>query len=273
MPRLTVGTWNIKDGGLSPNGDDRLWRQVEVMDAHPHVDVWAIQEAQGWAANGRRLLHQVAASLEMPGRYLVPSNHHGCDLVVLVRERPGLWVVQEQHDTAHPWWHALAHLALLFEGMALHVMNVHLAPSNPQVRLAEAQCFGLFRDWNVIAMGDFNAMPAGPLPTGDIPAGDKVQRKLDQRPAQALAEAGFHDVATVLSDPTPTVGHSKPGGLAYRCDRIVSTLPPDTYTSYQVLDGQGLSDHRAVIATFDLTNFRQPAERMPPSPHPPPDRS
>jgi len=109
--RLTVGTWNIRDGGLDGGDDSRLTRQVAVMRSLD-VDVWAVQEAKGWAADGRRILHDVARRLDMPGRYLVPSNHHGCDLALLIRERPGLWVVRERPDTAPPWWHALHHLEL-----------------------------------------------------------------------------------------------------------------------------------------------------------------
>ena len=261
MRLLTVGTWNIKNGGIDDNGDEtRLNRQVDVMGAHPDVDVWAIQEAKGWGANGRQILHGVAAVLEMPGRYLIPSNHHGCDLAFLVRERNGLWVKRERHDTATPWWHALAHIELHVEGMPVHVMNVHLAPSSPATRLAEAESFGLFRDWPAIALGDFNVVPAGPLPDlGDIPDTDKVHRKLDQRPAQAIEDAGFRDVGAVLGDTTPTVGHAKPGALAYRCDRIVTTLPPSTFSSFEVLHVDDLSDHRPVIATFDLTALRRAA--------------
>jgi endonuclease/exonuclease/phosphatase family metal-dependent hydrolase len=267
--RLTVGSWNLKDGGLDDGDDARLQRQLDVMAGRGDVDLWLLQEAKGWSAKGNRLLHQAADWLQMPARFLIPSNHHHCDLAMLVRERPGLRVAQERHDRAAPWWHALGHLELEVDGIELHVLDVHLAPSSPAIRQEEAETFGLFRNRRVIAGGDFNAWPAaGPLPDLDnIPDLDKVHRKLDQRAAKAIQAAGFHDVGAHLRNDTPTVGHSKPGALAYRCDRIESTLPPATYESFEVLPihqpphadpgDPVLSDHCPVIARFVI--------EMPPS--------
>jgi endonuclease/exonuclease/phosphatase family metal-dependent hydrolase len=261
--RLTVASWNLKDGGLDHGDDARLRRQLDVMAGRGDVDVWLLQEAKGWSARGNLLLHRAADRLQMPARFLIPSGHHGCDLAMLVRERPGLRVVQERHDRAAPWWHALGHLELEVDGIDLHVLNVHLAPSAPSLREAEAEVFGLFRTWRVIAGGDFNALPAtGPVPDlAAIPESDKVHRKLDQRAANAIQAAGFHDVGAHLDNDTPTVGHRTPGALAYRCDRITSTLPPATYDTYEVLtlqqppyalDDPVLSDHCPVIATFTI---------------------
>jgi endonuclease/exonuclease/phosphatase family metal-dependent hydrolase len=257
--RLTVGTWNLKDGGGT-----RLRRQLDVLADRNEVDAWAFQEAKGWNAHGGRLLHQAADRLQMTARFLIPSNHHGCDLAMLVRERPGLRVVQERHDRATPWWHALGDLELDVEGITLHFLNIHLAPSAPSIRENEAEALGLYRGRWAIAAGDFNAVPAtGPLPDlADVSDMDKAHRKLDRRAAQAIQAAGFHDVGGHLGDTTPTVGHNTPGALAYQCDRIESTLPPDTYDAFEVLpihqppytnpgDAQ-LSDHCPALATFTI---------------------
>lgn len=262
--RVTVGAWNLKDGGCDDGDDARRRRQLDLMASRDDVDLWALQEAKGWSTNGNRLLHQAADRLGMSARFLISSNHHDCDLAMLVRERPGLCVVAERHDNAAPWWHALGHLELNVAGIELHFLNVHLAPSSPGIRLAEAETFGLFRKRRVIAAGDFNAWPAtDPLPSPDeVPELDKIHRKLDQLAAKAIAAAGFCDVAAHQGNTTPTVGHTKPNDLAYRCDRIETTLPPDTYQDFEVLPihqpshthpgAPVLSDHRPVIATFTI---------------------
>jgi endonuclease/exonuclease/phosphatase family metal-dependent hydrolase len=260
--RLTVGTWNLHGGDDWDEG--RLRQQLRVMAQYPEVDVWALQEATRWAEQGHRLLHQAAYQLGMGARFLISSNHDGCDLAILVRERgPALRVVRERHDRAGCWWHALGHVQLVVGEADVHLLNVHLAPASPSARTREAEAFSLFRRWPVIAAGDFNAWPADdPLPSREaLPEADKVHRKLDRRAAKMIKAAGFRDVAAVLGDRTPTVGHGgDPDSLAYRCDRIVSTLPPTAYLRYEVVridqyaqPGQpALSDHCPVIAAFRL---------------------
>ena len=134
----------------------------------------------------------------------------------------------------------------------LCLASVHLAPASPAIRLAEAEAFALLAGHGpAIAGGDWNALPAAdpsPPETTGI-----YQRKLDRRAAIAVEEAGFLDVGAHLKDTTPTVGHFGSGGPAYRCDRIYTTLPPETITSHEVITAVDAdSDHRPVIATFDL---------------------
>jgi endonuclease/exonuclease/phosphatase family metal-dependent hydrolase len=98
--------------------------------------------------------------------------------------------------------------------------------------------------------GDFNALPASD--PGPPTAAGRSRRKLDRGPAEALEEAGFLDVGTHIKDATPTVGHDS--DLSYRCDRIYTTLPASTITGYQMItSADSESDHRPVIAEFDLT--------------------
>jgi endonuclease/exonuclease/phosphatase family metal-dependent hydrolase len=269
---LTIGTWNIMEGGLLPGAYGltcadvfRLERILDLLAARADVDIWTLQEVTGWAAKGQRILHHAAQRINATTRIIFPSNR-GCDQAILVRERPGLTVVADHHEDAPPWWHCLGRVELNLADHELHVMTVHLAPSSPDQRLLEAQTFGLYRHWPMIAAGDFNAFPADdPLPdSGTIPDLDKVHRKLDQRAASAIAAAGFHDIATHFEDlgnRTATVGHYRPDAFAYRCDRIVTTLPPASFTSYEVVPihqhphtvpGQpAISDHCPVIATYD----------------------
>jgi endonuclease/exonuclease/phosphatase family metal-dependent hydrolase len=52
-------------------------------------------------------------------------------------------------------------------------------------------------------------------------------------------------------DLRPTVGHVS--GLRYRRDRVYTTLPVEAIVSYQVIEEyEPASDHRPVVATFDL---------------------
>ncbi|TMR14089.1 hypothetical protein ETD86_29530 [Nonomuraea turkmeniaca] len=49
------------------------------------------------------------------------------------------------------------HLETRIPGLGpVHVVNTHLAPSAPAIRVQEAQTFGLFKH-PTIAMGDWNA--------------------------------------------------------------------------------------------------------------------
>ena len=79
------------------------------------------------------------------------------------------------------------------------------------------------------------------------------RRKLDRRAAEALEELGLTDVGSHTGDATPTVGHASK--LPYRCDRIYTSLPAEAITGYQVITtADDESDHRPVIAEFDLTH-------------------
>ncbi len=83
-------------------------------------------------------------------------------------------------------------------------------------------------------------------------AAGRSWRKYDRRPAEALEEAGFLDIGAHAEDATPTVRHDS--NLSYRCDRVYTTLPASTITGSQVITRTDSdSDHRPVIAEFDLT--------------------
>ena len=69
--------------------------------------------------------------------------------------------------------------------------------------------------------------------------------------AQALEEAGLTDIAAHLGTLDPTVGHDS--GLYYRQDRIHSNLLREAITGCRVIaEDNPKSDHRPVVATFDL---------------------
>lgn len=248
--RLTVGTYNLQNGG----DGGRLGDQLDLL-AVQEPDLLAIQEAKHWDRDGRKMLHWAADALGMTFRDLVTSNHHGCHLALFVRERDGLRVVQERHDPGPPFWHALGVVELQIPGRErpLFFINAHLAPGNPDLRTIEAQTLKLFRGRDVILAGDINGVALGEKPSTEGVDPDHAADKLDARPALALRKAGLLDVAACWGDPTPTVGHTRADRLAYRCDQIHTTLPRSGIRGYGVVEeDEPLSDHRPVVAEFDL---------------------
>ena len=257
MRRFVFGSYNLLNGGFDDGRDGRLRHQLTVL-ADLDVNAWAFQECSGWRAAGGRALFTAERILGLRG-FLVPSSHNGGDLAIFVRQAAGLRVLAERHETGHPYWHAVARLVVEtpWPGRSLHLMSAHLAPSSPAIRLAEAEALALVaKEGLVIAGGDWSAVPASdPEPPLDgIDPGD-ARRELDRSAARAIEEAGFIDVGAHLVDLRPTVGHA--GGLRYRRDRIYTTLPATAMVSYQVaIEYEPASDHRPIVATFDLDAVR-----------------
>jgi endonuclease/exonuclease/phosphatase family metal-dependent hydrolase len=254
MRQITFGSYNLETGGIDGGRDDRLRRQLAML-ADAGADVWAFQECDGWRDAGYRAFHLAERTLGMRG-FLARSSHHGCDVAVFVRETAGIRVTGQRHEEGPPYWHGLARLDAEADGFGpLHLVSAHLAPSSSALRLVEAEAFALVaKDGPVIAGGDWNATPADdPEPSvGGVPAG-RIRRKLDRSAALAIEEAGFTDAAARLGDYAPTVGHANADGLAYRCDRVYTTLPAEWITGYQVItEDHPASDHRPVVANFTL---------------------
>jgi endonuclease/exonuclease/phosphatase family metal-dependent hydrolase len=257
VTEFIYGSYNLERGGID-NGDDRRLRRQLAMLAEVGADGWAIQECKHWADDDSALLHLAEEQLGMTA-YLAKSAHHGCHLAVFIRARAGLQVIEPRHESGHPYWHAVARVVIRAEELPrpLHLVSAHLAPSSPSLRLIEAESLALIaKDGLVIAGGDWNAAPAADPdpPAAGIDAGH-ARRKLERSAARAIEEAGFTDVAGHLGNHAPTVGHTCADKLAYRCDRIYTTLPGAAITGYQVItEDQPASDHRPVLATFDLTS-------------------
>ncbi|MGH8966891.1 MAG: hypothetical protein ACRDXB_16390 [Actinomycetes bacterium] len=268
---IRVGGYNTFEGGLAnladhdgpddfgrPGLDDsRLRKQLALLSRH-NLDVLGVQEAK-WGVHSPDLAAFVAAELGMSWWFVGPSPFYGCDLAAFVRTGDHLLVEKATHLPGAPFVHGLIDVKLRIAGhpRPVHFLVGHSAPSSPGVRLLEAQMVTVQRRLDVIYGADFNAAALGETPdtTGLDPY--KVAKKLDTRPAEELAAAGFHDVGHTRGDRTPTVGHGTPGdggdNLAYRCDRILTTLPTACITGYGVeLGGDDLSDHRAVWAEFTI---------------------
>lgn len=249
---LTFVTWNLLRGGIDAGSDARLRRQLAVVrEARPAVA--ALQECRFWDQEYFRTLHLAEDLLQMRG-FLSPSPHGGHHLGLFIREDAGLRVTGQRHEHGHPYWHGAARVLVEAAGFPqpLHLASVHLAPSSPEIRLAEAEAFTMIaKGVPVIAGGDWNALPVGdPGPPG--PVEGRSRRKLDRRAAEAMEEAGFADAGALRGNLTPTVGHQSE--LAYRCDRVYTTLPAETVTGYEVITtADAESDHRMVAVEFDLS--------------------
>jgi endonuclease/exonuclease/phosphatase family metal-dependent hydrolase len=252
---FTFGSYNLRAGGFDCGRDDRLRHQLAVL-TEVGADAWAFQECTGWRASGSQAIFTAERILGMRG-FVAPS-HHGRDVAVFVRESAGLRIVAEQHEQGHPYWHAAAHLVIAtpWPGGSVHLVSAHLAPS-PSIQLGEAEALALIaNDGWVIAGGDWHAMPAtDPEPPIDGIDPSEARRALNRSAAFALEEAGFIDVGAHLDDLRPTAGHVS--GLHYRRDRVYTTLPTAAFMNYQVVtEYEPASDHRPVVATFDITDLR-----------------
>lgn len=253
--KFVFGSYNLEYGGIDNGSDARLRRQLKML-ANANADVWALQECSNWQENGA--LYLAEQTLHMRGFVARSSRSPGGNLVVMVREALDVKVVDTRHEEKPPYWHGVALVVVELVGFGpLRLASAHLAPMSPALRLIEAEAFGLIAERPVplIAGGDWNAIPTNdPLPDVEGIHRGKARRKKDWQAAASLEEY-MTDVGAHLHDSTSTVGHTRNDKLAYRCDRIYTTLPPAVITGYQVIhESAPESDHRPVLATFAVGN-------------------
>jgi endonuclease/exonuclease/phosphatase family metal-dependent hydrolase len=249
--KVRFGTYNLRDGGLDDESPTRLTRQATMLK-RLDLDLLALQEAK-WGTYRDTRRNYIADRLGMTWARRVPSNFHGCDIAMFVRERKQMRAGKERHLTGPPWVHCHGDVELQVAGQPLRWMAGHMAPSSPTLRLGEAELLGVYRKEPVVYVADCNAVALGETPdtTGVEPV--HAKNKLDPRAALALEDAGFLDIGAHLRDPTPTVGYHRADRLEYRADRIYTTLPAEWITGYGVVDGaDDLSDHRAVWAEITI---------------------
>ncbi|RFS81451.1 hypothetical protein D0T12_31365 [Actinomadura spongiicola] len=272
---IRVGGYNLFEGGLPKPATDRdqdddfgrpldtsrLRKQLAVL-SRLNLDLLGLQEAT-WGVHSPDVTNFVSSELGMSWPYVGRSPFYGCDLAAFVRQSDHLTVEDVTHLTSPPFVHSLLNLKLRIDGhpRPIHFLIGHCAPSSPTIRMAEAELLTVHRHLDLIYVADFNAAAIGDKPDAHEHDLDpyKAAKKFDTSPAEELAAAGFHDIGYIWGDRTPTVGHGD-DTLAYRCDRIYTTLPTAWITGFGVERGaDDLSDHRPVWA--ELTIGQEPGEK------------
>jgi len=155
---MRIVSWNLLNGGQDGISTERLDRVISMLRVQ-NPDVVLLQEANGFAVEGQRLLHHLENSLDMRGFLAIAKT--GYHLATYVRR--GQAVRSHEIDSTN-FFHTMLKVELLLaEATSLHLINAHLCPHASQVRLIEAQHLvryarhGTAGD-HVLIGGDFNSL-------------------------------------------------------------------------------------------------------------------
>lgn len=265
MNTLKILTWNTLFAGRDGGDDRRAQAQVQqINDLKP--DVFLMQEAKGFDANGAAWLYALEQQIGMRG-FLAAAPRTGQNLAIFIREplRPLSFEV----DGAH-FHHALATLKVEAPGseQPITFISAHLCPNSPEVRLREAAYLAVHAapDKLTLITGDFNsASPHDPEPE-DWPTlaphhrarylADDL-RGIDRRVLAHLEAAGWVDLGHRLDGAkVPTVAYQDVEFATMRCDYLLASKALASRAhSYQVIRNDftdAASDHYPVLATFEV---------------------
>ena len=193
MITLTAATYNHLGGGIDNGSYDRLAAQLDMI-APLELDVLFSTEAKHWFDDGRRGLWLAASRLGMQPLW-VRAPRHDCNLVIFIRV-PRIQVLEERHESGHPWWHAQARAVVTIDRYPgpVWLAAAHFAPFNPDIRLAEARATCDLGDRPAILGGDLNDEGIGDAPTdwSALPAykalrhlgARRADRRRDPRPGR-----------------------------------------------------------------------------------------
>lgn len=266
--KLTILTYNTLFAGRDGSDDRRAQSQIGLInDIKP--DVFLMQEAKGFDANGAAWLYALEAQIGMRG-FLAVAPRTGQNLAIFIRE--SLRVVSFESGGSH-FHHATATLkvALPDSDKQITFINVHLCPNGPEVRRREAAYLAVQAapDKLTLITGDFNsASPHDPEPE-DWPAlsshhrirylADDLQG-IDRSVLAHLEAAGWVDLGLQLDSgktPTvPTVAYRDAEFATMRCDYLLASkalaATAQTYRVIRNADIDSASDHYPVAATFEV---------------------
>jgi len=266
--KLKVLTYNTLFAGRDGADDRRAQAQVGLIN-ELRPDVFLMQEAKGFEANGGAWLYAMEACLGMRG-FLASAPRTGQNVVIFVREP--LQPLGFDADGAH-FHHALASLRVALPGSSrvLTLMSAHLCPNGPDVRRREAAYLEVLAAPDNLALltGDFNsASPHDPQPEGfdALPAHHRARyladdlRTVDRTVLARLESAGWVDVAHALgqhSAPTvPTAAFTGTEFAVMRCDYVLASkaLAAHARTCEVIRTPvtDMASDHYPVLATFEV---------------------
>ncbi len=265
--KLSVLTYNTLFGGRDGADDRRAQAQIRLIN-ELKSDIFLMQEAKGFDANGGAWLYGMEASIGMRG-FLALAPRTGQNVAIFFRAplRP----VSFEADGAN-FHHVLATLkAALPDGRTATFIAAHLCPNGVAVRLREAAYLAVHAAPGNLTLitGDFNsASPHDTDPEGfdALPAQHRARyladdlRTADRSVLAHLEAAGWVDVGYALGGsnvPTvPTAGFTDTEFAVMRCDYVLASKSLAAQaTSYKVIRNPATdmaSDHYPVLAEFTL---------------------
>ena len=268
--KLNVLTYNTLFAGRDGAADGRAQAQMALIrELQP--DVFLMQEAKGFDANGGAWLYEMEHAIGMRG-FLAVAPRTGQNVAIFIREP--LRAVRFETDNTN-FHHALARLTVVVPGFdqPITFFSVHLCPNGSDARRREAAYLALHAVPNHLTLiaGDFNsASPKDPEPQDwpTLAPFHRVRylaadlRSIDHSVLAHLEAAGWVDIGAQLDTsktPTvPTVAYRDAEFATMRCDYFLATRALAAKAqSYQVIrnDTTGMaSDHYPVLATFSLAS-------------------
>ncbi|VVE75945.1 exodeoxyribonuclease III [Pandoraea captiosa] len=265
--QLSVLTWNTLFAGRDGTSRARADAQIGVIN-ELSPDVFLMQEAKGFEANGGAWLYDLEQRIGMRG-FLALAPHTGQNVAVFLRApiRP----LTFSSDNTH-FHHALATLRVEVPGVnkPLTFISAHLCPNGAEVRRREAAYLAVQASAEelVLLTGDFNsASPHDPEPAdwtmlaphhrARYLADDLVT--LDRTVLARLEAAGWVDLGREFGsvEPTvPTTAFRETEFATMRCDYLLASAAlAKTACQYEVVRTpvtDAASDHYPVLARFDF---------------------
>lgn len=268
MNRLTVLTYNTLYAGRDTESSCRVEAQVRLIQ-QLKPDVFLMQEAKGFDANGSSWLYGLEHQIGMRG-FLAIAPRTGQNVAIFIREplRP----LSFEADGAH-FHHALATLKVGVPGIdqPLTFISAHLCPNGPVVRRREAAYLGIQAAPEKLTLitGDFNsASPHDPEPQDwpDLAPHHRARyladdlQGIDRSVLAQLEAAGWVDLGHQLDPhrvPTvPTPAYRDVEFATMRCDYLLASQSlAKRVRSYEVIRNDlsdMASDHYPVLATFEV---------------------
>lgn len=267
---LTVLTYNTLFAGRDGTTDTRAKAQVDLIN-ELRPDVYLMQEAKGFDANGSAWLYALEQQIGMRG-FLAVAPRTGQNVAIFVRAP--LQPLSFEVDGVH-FHHALATLRVAVPGSEHPVtfISAHLCPNGPEVRRREAAYLAVQAapERLTLVTGDFNsASPHDPEPQDWAALAPHHRaryvaddlRGLDRSVLAHLEAAGWVDLGHQL-DPSavptvPTTAYRDVEFATMRCDYLLASRALAAKArSYQVIRNgttDAASDHYPVLATFDLAS-------------------
>lgn len=266
--KLTVLSYNTLFAGRDGDDDRRARAQVELLnDIKP--DIFLMQEAKGFEANGGEWLYALEAEIGMRG-FLSIAPRTGQNLAIFIREP--LRAVGFETDAVH-FHHATATLivGLPDSGKQITFVNAHLCPNSPEMRRQEASYLAVRGTPDKLTMitGDFNsASPHDPEPHDwlSLAPHHRVRylandlKGIDRSVLSHLEIAGWvdlgHQLDAIMMPTVPTAAYGNAEFATMRCDYMLASKAlaqcAQTYRVIRNATTNFASDHYPILATFEV---------------------